>query len=222
MSGTLRVGYSCHGSAPLPVCGPPYTTCTWDFELSCSVLASRALRSAFCSGWLQKVVKLLVDPKASCVTITGERGSGKTERAIQACDYVRERHHFESVLWADCHDVVEAEAGPPSSPIPPAFSADWPGALDWSGHLDSALDPCRLVSGIEPVCCIRTHQVYMKHIETHAVCKRSSHAVNPIQYYFTKRLPTFVGSCLERANHLRRWCRPLSRELLAVVVVVVS
>eukprot|EP00752_Nemacystus_decipiens_P002487 g2338.t2 len=88
---------------------------------------------------LQKVVKLLMEPKHSCVTITGERGSGKTERAIQACDYVRERHHFDAVHWADCNKVVEEEA----CPTPPPFSADSPGALDWSSHTVS--DPCRLI-----------------------------------------------------------------------------
>lgn len=92
---------------------------------------------------LQKVVKLLVEPKHSCVTITGERGSGKTERAIQACDYVRERHHFDAVHWADCNNVVEAEAGL-YCPAPPPFSADSPGSLNGSSH--SASDPCRLVS----------------------------------------------------------------------------
>lgn len=90
----------------------------------------------------QKVVKLLVKPKYCCVTITGERGSGKTERAIQAADYVRERHHFDAVHWADCNDVVEAEASL-SCPTPPPF-AEFPGAVDWSG--DSGPDPCRLVS----------------------------------------------------------------------------
>lgn len=49
----------------------------------------------------QRVVEMLVDPVTVCVTVTGEHGSGKTERAIQACDYVRMRHHFDAVLWAD-------------------------------------------------------------------------------------------------------------------------
>lgn len=92
--------------------------------------------------WVQNVVKLLVDPKPSCVTITGEIRSGKTERAIQTCDYVRERHHFESVLWAGCHDVVDAAVV--LSRPPPGIIQGVSGDLDWSG--DSTNDPCRLVS----------------------------------------------------------------------------
>eukprot|EP00752_Nemacystus_decipiens_P002493 g2344.t1 len=77
---------------------------------------------------LQKVVELLVDPLVACVTITGEHGSGKTERAIQACDYVRIRHHFDSVVWADVKRAVEA-----------AVSANV------SGVYDVYDDPCRLI-----------------------------------------------------------------------------
>ncbi|CAM9674291.1 unnamed protein product [Ectocarpus sp. 4 AP-2014] len=55
---------------------------------------------------LQKVVEMLVDPGTVCVTVTGEHGSGKTERAIQACDYVRVRHHCDAVLWADMKHAV--------------------------------------------------------------------------------------------------------------------
>ncbi len=53
------------------------------------------------------MVETLVDPTAACVTITGEHGSGKTERAIQASEYVRLRYHFDSVLWADVKRAVE-------------------------------------------------------------------------------------------------------------------
>ena len=102
-----------------------------------------------------------MEPKHPCVTITGERGSGKTERAIQACDYVRERHHFDAVHWADCHNVVEADAGM-SCPTPPPFSADSPGAVDWSA--DSACDPCRLVSIVVCVsgCRLQSQRVVVK------------------------------------------------------------
>lgn len=76
----------------------------------------------------QRVVEILVDPVAACVTITGEHGSGKTERAIQACDYVRMRHHFDSVLWADVKKAVgDATAVSPNM---------------WAVYDD----PCRLVS----------------------------------------------------------------------------
>lgn len=70
------------------------------------------------------MVGLLVDPVAVCVTVTGERGSGKRERAIQACDYVRKRRHFDAVLWAD----LKKAAPPPNSR--PAYE-----------------DPCRQVRG---------------------------------------------------------------------------
>ncbi|CAN0450538.1 unnamed protein product, partial [Ascophyllum nodosum] len=40
---------------------------------------------------LQRVVAMLDDSNAACVTITGEPGIGKTERALQACRYMRER-----------------------------------------------------------------------------------------------------------------------------------
>eukprot|EP00903_Cladosiphon_okamuranus_P015149 g14007.t2 len=90
---------------------------------------------------LQKVIKQVVEPKNSCVTITGERGSGKTEMAIQTADYVRDRRHFDAVHWADCSNLVEADARL-SNPTPPPF-AEYPGALDWSGA--SGSDLCRLI-----------------------------------------------------------------------------
>lgn len=81
----------------------------------------------------QKVVGLLVDTDAACVTVTGENGSGKTERAIQAFDYVRERHHFDAYLWADCDktmmEIADAAA---------VFPSHW--------RVDSVFeDPCRVV-----------------------------------------------------------------------------
>lgn len=113
----------------------------------------------FILWWVQHAVKLLVDPKPSCVTLTGKLGSGKTERAIQACDYVRERHHFESVLWAECQDVVNAKAV--QSRPPPESSEGVPDVLDCSG--DSAFDPCRLVRGtfacVGSFCCLATSTV---------------------------------------------------------------
>ncbi|CAM9461294.1 unnamed protein product [Ectocarpus sp. 13 AM-2016] len=63
---------------------------------------------------VQHVVRLLLDERAACVTVTGEPGSGKTELAIQACDYVRDRHHFSSFLWADC-DKAALDASPYTS-----------------------------------------------------------------------------------------------------------
>ncbi|CAM9707476.1 unnamed protein product, partial [Ectocarpus sp. 12 AP-2014] len=87
---------------------------------------------------LQEVVRLLLNPQAACVTVTGEHGSGKTERAIQACDYVRERHHFDSFLWADC-DKAALEACSDKSSDHPFFAL--PNCLN-----DSAWeDPCRLI-----------------------------------------------------------------------------
>ena len=58
----------------------------------------------------QRVVELLVDPTAACVTITGEYGSGKTEKAIQAVEYVRQRRHFDAMLWADMKRTVAANS----------------------------------------------------------------------------------------------------------------
>lgn len=54
----------------------------------------------------QRVVETLVDPLSTCVTVTGERGSGKTEMALQACVYVRERHRFDAIFFADCQAVA--------------------------------------------------------------------------------------------------------------------
>lgn len=50
----------------------------------------------------QHVVEYLVVPRSTCVTITGTRGSGKTEMALQACIYVRERHRFDAIFFANC------------------------------------------------------------------------------------------------------------------------
>ncbi|CAM9719867.1 unnamed protein product [Scytosiphon promiscuus] len=61
---------------------------------------------------LQKVVGMLVDPVAACVTVTGERGSGKRERAVQACDYVRKRHHYDAVFWADLKRAAPSPGAP--------------------------------------------------------------------------------------------------------------
>lgn len=75
----------------------------------------------------QKVVEMLVDPVAVCVTVTGEQGSGKRERAVQACDYVRKRRHFDAVLLAD----LKQAAPPPNAPH----------------ERTTCEDPCRLVRG---------------------------------------------------------------------------
>ncbi|CAM9490302.1 unnamed protein product, partial [Choristocarpus tenellus] len=50
---------------------------------------------------LQAVVKAILERNNACVTITGERGMGKTVVAVQACHYVSQRHHFQAVLYAD-------------------------------------------------------------------------------------------------------------------------
>ncbi|CAN0222368.1 unnamed protein product, partial [Scytosiphon promiscuus] len=116
--GTLQEGELADESRPLPP-RPP----------SCkrAVSSYKGLRE------LQQLVSLLVDTSAACVTVTGENGSGKTERAIQACDYVRERHHFEAYHWADCDKTV-MEATDAAALCPPHCP------------LDSALeDPCRLI-----------------------------------------------------------------------------
>lgn len=59
------------------------------------------------------IVKNLVDPTATCVTVTGEPGSGKTEMAVQACMYLQKRHRFDAVFFADCSAAVMAAAPAP-------------------------------------------------------------------------------------------------------------
>ncbi|CBJ30255.1 SH2 domain containing protein [Ectocarpus siliculosus] len=71
----------------------------------------KAVSSYMGPARVQHVVRLLLDERAACVTVTGDPGSGKTELAIQACDYVRYRHHFNSFLWADC-DKAALDASP--------------------------------------------------------------------------------------------------------------
>ncbi|CAB1107063.1 unnamed protein product [Ectocarpus sp. CCAP 1310/34] len=87
---------------------------------------------------VQFVVRLLLDPQTVCVTVTGEPGSGKTELAIQACDYVRERHHFDSFLWADC-DKAALDACPETFFVIP----NSPNGA--SGDSVSLEDLCRLI-----------------------------------------------------------------------------
>lgn len=79
----------------------------------------------------QRLVETVVDPVTTCVTITGVHGSGKTEMALQACAYMRERHQFDAFFFADCSAAVmnAASAQPP-------FLGDT-GAL--------VQDPCRVV-----------------------------------------------------------------------------
>lgn len=69
-----------------------------------------------------------MDPTSKCVTVTGERGVGKTEMALQACEYVRQRHRFEAILFGDCRAVT------PTPIVMPA-----------GGIVTPYLDPCRLV-----------------------------------------------------------------------------
>ena len=114
-------------------------------DLSCALLSSPLPLPFF--RRLQKVVRLVLDPQVPCVTITGERGSGKTEMAVQACDYMRDRHHFDSFLWADARKAVaKAEAG--KNGVSSHFALSSPGisgALGLQVSGDSTLDPCRLV-----------------------------------------------------------------------------
>ncbi|CAN0110971.1 unnamed protein product [Ectocarpus sp. 4 AP-2014] len=94
---------------------------------------------------VQKVVRLLLNPKAACVTITGEPGSGKTELAIQACYYVGERHHFDSFLWADC-DKAAVDASPYTSVSSAHSYFVWPDSPNGaSGDSVSFEDLCRQI-----------------------------------------------------------------------------
>ena len=57
-------------------------------------------------SFLQKLVEMLEDNNTDWVTITGEPGIGKTERALQACHYMGERRYFDTILFVHCRDVV--------------------------------------------------------------------------------------------------------------------
>ncbi|CAN0233456.1 unnamed protein product, partial [Ectocarpus fasciculatus] len=106
----------------------------------------KAARSYMGQARVQHVVRLLMTSKAVCVTITGEHGSGKTELAIQACDYVRERHHFDSFLWADCdRAVLAADSDASTSSANPFFF--FPNSPDDASGGDSVSmeDLCRLI-----------------------------------------------------------------------------
>ncbi len=93
------------------------------------------------------MIKLLLEEQVPCVTVTGDHGSGKTEMVAQACEYVRERHHFDSFLWADVRKAVARAEGGQNGPsshfafASPALSC----ALGLPGSGDAILDPCRLV-----------------------------------------------------------------------------
>ncbi|CAN0034094.1 unnamed protein product [Ascophyllum nodosum] len=63
---------------------------------------------------LQRVLKLLEDTNTACVTITGKPGIGKTERALQACYYLRERNLVCSIFFAHCRDIVAQHGTLPS------------------------------------------------------------------------------------------------------------
>ena len=63
--------------------------------------------------WTQQVLSLLGDTDTACLTITGEPGIGKTERALQACHYMRERNIFSAVFFARCRNEE-----PSSCPFP--------------------------------------------------------------------------------------------------------
>jgi hypothetical protein len=43
-------------------------------------------------------------------TLQGERGMGKTEVALRACHYVRERHAFDRIIFAACATTTAAAA----------------------------------------------------------------------------------------------------------------
>ncbi|CAM9339383.1 unnamed protein product, partial [Discosporangium mesarthrocarpum] len=60
---------------------------------------------------LQRVVETMVDPHNSYVTITGERGVGKTEVAVQACHYVARRRRFQAIFFAGLPAAVASSEG---------------------------------------------------------------------------------------------------------------
>lgn len=78
---------------------------------------------------------MLVDPSTACVTITGEPGSGKTEMALQACAYVRERHRFDAIFFADCKKAAALASAHANTSSPMRMS----GAGSYTDDL------CRLV-----------------------------------------------------------------------------
>lgn len=77
---------------------PPVTTSRGTFDIGNTTNETK------------RIVKNLVDPNATCVTVTGEPGSGKTEMALQASKYLQERHRFGAIFFADCSAAVMAAA----------------------------------------------------------------------------------------------------------------
>ena len=75
------------------------------------------------------------DQKTRCVSITGEPGVGKTERALQTCKYVQERRRFDKIVTVSCRQVMESASSPPR----PTFGARRPEHVKYL---------CRLVSNI--------------------------------------------------------------------------
>lgn len=63
---------------------------------------------------------MLGDDDTACVTIIGEPGVGKTERALQACHYMGERNKFSAIFFADCKEVAKHSSPFPKSGIPDA------------------------------------------------------------------------------------------------------
>lgn len=67
---------------------------------------------------LQKVVEMLEVDNNECVTVTGEPGIGKTELALQACHYMRERNRFSAIFFVHCRDVVAYQRSSATSQEP--------------------------------------------------------------------------------------------------------
>lgn len=86
---------------------------------------------------LQKIVGMLDAENNECVTITGEPGIGKTELALQACHYMRERNRFKAIFFVHCRDAVAYQRSTPTSGKPQT-------------HIERL---CNLVSGVRFVAC---------------------------------------------------------------------
>lgn len=56
----------------------------------------------------QRTVEMLCDPNARCTSVMGEPGSGKTQIALKACEYVLNRHRFDKMFKVPCKDAVKS------------------------------------------------------------------------------------------------------------------
>lgn len=64
---------------------------------------------------MQESLRMLKDNNTDILTITGEPGIGKTERALQICHYMGERNEFCSIFFAQCRDAVAYQRSIPPS-----------------------------------------------------------------------------------------------------------